>query len=151
MCSHFEQKLPFLVPFKCCIGCWPQGDCKKHQEKLEGGLYQIYTHHIIFFRIFIETSISSLTSTWVWEKTPLRGSWPSASWRRRWTWTWRPPGGCRCWKACCTVKLFALQVFEEKVGQWKKEWSSTHWRWARRVQAGEEEDIRAGHRLPVVP
>ena len=32
------------------------------------------------------------------------------------------------WKACCTVKLFALQVFEEKVGQWKKEWSSTHWR-----------------------
>ena len=89
--------------------------------------------------------------TWVWEKTPLRGSWPSASWLRRWTWTWRPPGGCWCWKTCCTVKLFALQVFEEKVGEWKKEWSSTHWRWARRVQAGEEEDIRAGLRLPVVP
>ena len=32
------------------------------------------------------------------------------------------------WKACCTVKLFVLQVFEEKVGEWKKEWSSTHWR-----------------------
>ena len=33
------------------------------------------------------------------------------------------------WKACCTVKLCVLQVFfKEKIGEWKKEWSSTHWR-----------------------
>ena len=44
-------------------------------------------------------------STLTWKrtrarKTPFRGSWPSANWKRPSTWTRKPPGGSQCWQAC---------------------------------------------------
>ena len=88
--------------------------------------------------------------TWVWEKTPLRGSWPSAKWRRRTTWTWKPPGGSECWQAWTLIKFckhFLSQVLEETVGRRQEEWAWTHRKEAWGIQNGQEEDFRAQHRL----
>ena len=49
----------------------------------------------------------------------------------------------------CLYQVPFLQIFEEAVGRWQKEWPWTLWRRARGVQAGEEEDLRTGHCLQV--
>ena len=90
--------------------------------------------------------------TWVWEKTPLRGSWPSAKWRRRTTWTWKPQGGSECWQAWALIKFckhILWQVLEETVGRRQEEWAWTHRKETWGIQTGQEEDLRAQHRLQV--